>query len=108
LIAASEPINQQDNEKLTALAYALRNQDLAAARQLLVLDAHPDTQVRGDRISGGPLPALSDDAEAVRMLRQSRVNYSKITFRGATALEIAKGLGDPGLIDALGGKQTNL
>jgi hypothetical protein len=43
LIASGEPIDQQDNEKLTALAHALQNQDLAAAR-LLMLGAHPDTR----------------------------------------------------------------
>jgi hypothetical protein len=39
LIASGEPIDQQDNERLTALAYALQNRDLAAARRLLMLGA---------------------------------------------------------------------
>ena len=108
LIVAGEPIDQQGNEKLTALAYALQNQDLAAARRLLTLGAHPDTPVGATGLPVALLPVLSADANAVRMLRQSGVNYSKITFRGATALEIAKRLGDPALIDALGGKQTDL
>jgi len=108
LIAVGEPIDQQDNEKLTALAYALQNQDLAAARRLLTLGAHPDTPVGATGLPVALLPVLSADADAVRMLRQSGVNYSKITFRGATALEIAKRIGDPALIDALGGKQTDL
>ena len=108
MIAAGEPIDQQDNEKLTALAYALQNQDLAAARRLLTLGAHPETPVGATGLPVALLPVLSADADAVRMLRQSGVNYSKITFRGATALEIAKRLGDPALIDALGGKQTDL
>jgi tetratricopeptide (TPR) repeat protein len=108
LVAAGEPIDQQDNEKLTALAYALRDQDLAAARSLLTLGAHPDALVGETGLPVALLPVLSDDANAVRMLRQSGVNYSKITFRGAAALEIAKRIGDPALIDALGGKQTDL
>jgi hypothetical protein len=108
LIAAGELIDQQDNEKLTALAYALQNQDLAAARRLLTLGARPDTPVGATGLPVALLPVLSADADAVRMLRQSGVNYSKITFRGTTALEIAKRIGDPALIDALGGKQTDL
>jgi tetratricopeptide (TPR) repeat protein len=108
LIAAGESIDQQDNEKLTALAYALQNQDLPAARRLLTLGAHPDTPVGATGIPVALLPVLSADADAVRMLRQSGVNYSKIKFRGATALEIAKQMGDLALIDALGGKQTDL
>ncbi|MGO9932605.1 MAG: hypothetical protein ACLPV8_12440 [Steroidobacteraceae bacterium] len=108
LIAAGEPIDQQDNEQLTALAYALQSKDLAAARRLLTLGAHPDTPIGATGLPVALLPVLSADADAVRMLRQSGVNYSKITFRGATALEIAKRIGDPALIDALGGKQTDL
>ncbi|MDP9082319.1 MAG: hypothetical protein M3N50_00910 [Pseudomonadota bacterium] len=108
LIAAGEPVDQQDNEKLTALAYALQNQDLAAAKRLLTLGADPDTPVGATGLPVAVLPVLSADADAVRMLRQSGVNYSKITFRGATALEIAKRIGDASVIDALGGKQTDL
>ena len=108
LIAAGELIDQQDNEKLTALAYALQNQDLPTARRLLTLGAHPDTPVGATGIPVALLPVFSADVDAVRMFRQSGVNYSKITFRGATALEIAKRIGDPALIDALGGKQTDL
>jgi ankyrin repeat protein len=41
LIASGEAIDQKDNAKLTALAYALKDRNLDAARRLLVLGAHP-------------------------------------------------------------------
>jgi ankyrin repeat protein len=108
LIAAGEPIDQQDNEQQTALAYALQDQDLAAARRLLALGAHADTPVGATRLPVALLPVLSADAEAARMLRQHGVDYARITFRGATAVEIAKRIGNPAIIDALGVKQTEL
>lgn len=108
LIAAGEPIDQQDNQQLTALAYALQNQDLGAARRLLTLGARADTPVGATGIPVALLPVLSADADAVRMLRQHGVNYALISFRGSTALEIAKRMGEPAIIDALGGKQTEL
>jgi tetratricopeptide (TPR) repeat protein len=108
LIASGEAIDQQDNEKLTALAYALQNQDLAAAKRLLKLGAQPDAPIGAAGLPVALLPVLSANANAVRMLRQNGVNYAKITFRGATAIEIAKQIGNPALIDALGGKQTEL
>jgi len=108
LIVAGEQIDQQDNDKLTALAYALQNQDLGAAKRLLVLGARPDTPVGQAEVPVALLPVLSADIDAVRMMRQSGVNYSKLMYRGATALEIAKRIGNSALIDALGGKEAEL
>ncbi len=108
LIAAGEPIDQQDNQQLTALAYALQDQDLGAVRRLLALGARADTPVGATGLPVALLPVLSADAGAVRMLRENGVNYALISFRGSTALEIAKRMGDPAIIDALGGKQTEL
>jgi tetratricopeptide (TPR) repeat protein len=108
LIASGEQIDQKDNGKLTALAYALQNQDLGAAKRLLVLGARPDTPVGQAEVPVALLPVLSADIDGVRMMLQSGVNYSKLKYRGATALEIAKQMGNPALIDALGGKETDL
>jgi len=108
LIAAGEPIDQLDNDRLTALAYALQNQDLPAAKRLLALGAHPDTPVGFEEVPVALLPVLSGDIEGVRLMRRSGVNYSKLKYRGATALEIAKGIGKPALIDAVGDKETDL
>jgi len=108
LIAGGEQIDQQDNDGLTALAYALQNQDLAAARRLLTLGARPDAPVGTTGIPVALLPVLNGDIDIVRMMRKSGVNYSKLRFRGATALEIARGMGNPALLDALGGKETDL
>jgi len=108
LVAGGERIDQQDNAKLTALAYALQNQDLGAAGRLLALGARPDTPVGGAGVPVALLPVLSADVNGVRLMRQSGVDYSKLRYRGATALEIAKRLGNSALLDALGGKETDL
>ena len=108
LIGAGESIDQQDNEKLTALAYALQNQNLQAAKCLLALGARPDIPVGEAGIPVALLPVLDADVDAVRLMRRSGVNYSKLKFRGATALDIAKRMGNPALLDAIGGKETDL
>jgi tetratricopeptide (TPR) repeat protein len=108
LVAGGEQIDQQDNDKLTALAYALQNQNLGAARRLLALGARPDTPVGAARVPVALLPVLSADINGVRLMRQNGVDYSKLRYRGATALEIAKGLGNSALLDALGAKETDL
>jgi predicted negative regulator of RcsB-dependent stress response len=108
LVAGGEQIDRQDDAKLTALAYALQNQDLVAARRLLALGARPDTPVGGAGVPVALLPVLSADINGVRLMRQSGVDYSKLRYRGATALEIAKRLGNSALLDAIGAKETDL
>jgi ankyrin repeat protein len=56
LVAAGESIDQQDNDKLTALGYALQNQNLAAARRLLALGARPDVAVGESSVPLALLP----------------------------------------------------
>jgi hypothetical protein len=44
----------------------------------------------------------------VRVLRQSGVDFSKIRYRGANALEIARRLGDTAVLAALGAQNAAL
>lgn len=108
LVAGGEQIDQQDNAKLTALAYALQNRDLGAAKRLLALGARPDMPVGWAGVPVALLPVLGADINGVRLMRQNGVDYSRLSYRGATALEIAKGLGNSALLDALAGKATEL
>ena len=105
LIATGEQIDQMDNDKLTALAYALQSQDLGAAKRLLQLGARPDTPVGPAEVPVALLPVFSADVDAIRLMRQSGVNYSTLKYRGVTALEIAQRLGNPALLKELGGKE---
>jgi hypothetical protein len=41
-------------------------------------------------------------------MQQNGIDHSKLKYRGATALQIAKGIGDPALIDVLGKKGAQL
>ncbi len=51
---------------------------------------------------------LSGDAAGVRVMRKLGVNYSKLRYRGATALDFAKQQGNQALLAALGSGQTTL
>jgi tetratricopeptide (TPR) repeat protein len=101
LIADGEAVDQKDNEEMTALAYALQAQELDAAERLLDLGARPDTPVSVEAIPVALLPVLNGDAEAIRRLKRAGVDYSKLRFRGATALDFAKQIGDDELLKAL-------
>jgi tetratricopeptide (TPR) repeat protein len=108
LIAAGEQIDQLDNKKYTALAKALNEENLDAARRLMKLGARADISVGYEEIPVALLPVLEGNLKAIRMLRQSGVDYSTLRYRGVTAIEFAQQLGDPELLEALGKTSVSL
>jgi tetratricopeptide (TPR) repeat protein len=108
LLAAGELIDQKDNSNQTALAYALEADDLGAARRLLTLHAHPDTPVGYQNVPLALVPVIQANIEAIRLMREFGVDYSKLRYRGATALDFAKQSGNHALMDAVGRGETTL
>ena len=104
LIAAGEQLDQKDNDKLTALAYALKNRDLAAAKRLLALGARSDIPVGYGDVPVALMPVMEGDLQAIRIMQQYGVDYSKLRYRGATAFDFAKQSGNSALLKALGDK----
>ena len=101
LIADGTPVDQLDNEKMTALALALQESKLDAVERLLRLGARPETPVSYAEIPAALLPVVEGDVAAIRVLRRAGVDYSKLSYRGATAYEYAKQVGDKELLEAL-------
>jgi tetratricopeptide (TPR) repeat protein len=108
LIVAGEQIDQRDNDGLTALAHALQDGDLVAAKRLLMLGARADAPIGIEQMPVALLPVMEGKIEAVRMMRRSGVDYSKLRFRGTTAIDFAKQTGNSQLLDALGQKASLL
>ena len=105
LIGAGEPIDQRDNRQLNALAHALQQRDHAAARRLLSFGARPDALVGPGDMAVALLPLLSGDADGVRLMREYGVDYSKLSYLGRSAADLARELGDRRLLEALGAKE---
>jgi hypothetical protein len=108
LISAGEPIDQQDKERMTALAYALQDHDVEAARRLLKLGASPEATVGLAQMPLALMPVAKADIEEIRLLRESGVNFSQIRFQGVSAFDLAKRIGNPALLEALGGERAPL
>jgi Tfp pilus assembly protein PilF len=104
LIRNGESIDQLDNEKLNALAYALERQDTAAVRRLLKLGARPDKLVGEDEMPVALIPVLSNDTAAIQVLQQFGVDYAKINYRGMNAFDYAKQISDDRLLKVLNHK----
>jgi len=107
LIASGEQIDQKDNERQTALGYALQNGDLDAARRLLKLRARSDVPVGYEDMPLALIPVIRRNVEGVRLLRGFGVDYTKLRYRGATAIEFAKQSADHALLQALGVNETS-
>ncbi|OOG44151.1 hypothetical protein B0B52_07180 [Polaromonas sp. A23] len=108
LIGIGEPVDQLDNRNMNALAYALDGRDHNAATRLMRLGAKPETTVGNQGIPVALIPLLSKDYEGIRLLRKLGVDYSRIQFQGATAVEIARRIGDPKLVEALNIKESRV
>lgn len=101
LIAAGEAVDQKDNDRYNALAYALQHHDLATARRLLKLGARSDAPVGMQEMPLALMVLAEGDVEAVRLLQKFGADYSKLSYQGVSAREIAKATGQDELLETL-------
>ena len=94
LLAIGEKLGMQDNEQLDALAYALRIKETAVARKLLQLGADPMAEVGPEKMPAALIPVLNRDPEGIRLMQRAGVDYGKLRYQGATALDYARKQGD--------------
>lgn len=101
LKAAGESVDLSDNQRFTALAHALDRRDLAAARRLLKLGASPTAPISFDEMPVAILPVLTADIEAIKLLQQFGVDYTKLRIQGTSAIDYARSTGNRRLLEAL-------
>ena len=107
LLKHGETIDERDNGQMNALAYALNKHDYAAAKRLLALGARPDATVGADAIPVALFPVFDEDAEGIYLMQKVGVNYSTLTYRGMTAVDLARRNGNMRLLESLKGpRQT--
>ncbi len=107
LVAAGEAVDQKDNAGMTALALALQSDELEAAQRLLDLGAGAETTVTTAGIPVALLPVIDGNLPAIALLRRAGVDYSKLQYRGATAVDLVKEMGDATLLQALVGTASS-
>jgi tetratricopeptide (TPR) repeat protein len=99
LIEAGEAVDQKDNDHYNALAYAFQRHEITTARRLLKLGARPDTPVGDEGIPLALAVLVEGDAEAVRLLQHFGADYSKLSYQGMSARQIAKATGNAELLE---------
>lgn len=107
-MSAGETIDQKDNYKLNALAYALKNGEHETARRLIKLGARTDTAIGEGDIPVALVPVMTADIEGIRMLQSVGVDYTKVRYQGSTALDEARRTGDRRMLDVLESKGRSL
>jgi tetratricopeptide (TPR) repeat protein len=108
LTRQGEPVDQRDNGQMTALALALENNDLDAARRLIGLGASPVAAVGPQSIPAAFLPIAAGSKAGIRLLQQHGVNYSTLRYRGASAAELARRAGRGDLAELLDARESAL
>lgn len=102
LMANGLNIDQINNRQLTALALALREGEHGVAKRLILLGARLSISTSEGDFPLGFIPLMNRDVEGVKLMRAHGVDYTKLKWRGQTATEVAKGIGDLNLLNALG------
>jgi tetratricopeptide (TPR) repeat protein len=109
LVAAGEAIDQKDNSGMTALALALQSDELDAAQRLIDLGAGLETPVTSGDIPVALLPVMDRNFPAIALMRRAGVDYSKLRYRGQTAVELVKqAVNDSALLEAMVGADITL
>lgn len=108
LIEGGEDIDQKDNDNLTALARALQEKDLRAARRILASGADPATRIGYASIPVALASVMEGDIDAVRLLQEFGADYTRLSMDGITASDIARSLGDQALLEQLTAEQPVL
>jgi tetratricopeptide (TPR) repeat protein len=108
LVAAGEKIDQKDNENLSALAHAIQDENLQAARRLLRLGAKTDIRVGYGDVPVALMPVMSGNIEMIKLLQEYGADYARLSYQGTTAFEFAKQTGDADLSEVLSRKPRTL
>lgn len=108
LTKAGELIDQNDNQKMTALAYAVQTKDTSTARRLLQLGALPTATVGYDAIPVALLPVFTNDLASIALMKKFGVDYATLRYRGSSAQKYARDSGNKKLIEALGLKTPKI
>jgi Tfp pilus assembly protein PilF len=102
LVAAGDKVTLQDSQQLDALAYALRDREVAAAARLLQLGASAHAESGAEKMPVAFIPVLHGDLDGVRLMRRAGVDYAKLRYRGLTAMDVAKQQDNRKMLEALG------
>ena len=106
LQSGGESIDQLDNHKMNALAYALSNKDHDTARRLLRLQARTNLDIGAAAIPMALIPVIAEDYLGIKLLRQFGVDYTKVRYQNMTAIDHAKRIDNRKLLEALDANQS--
>lgn len=112
-LPAGEPLLQRSRGRLdtpdsngyTALAYALVNGQVEAARRLMAQGASPAHEIGAQRLPLILLPILHGSPDGVRFLIDQGIDYTRVEYRGIPALGYAQQGGNEDIIGLLNGQR---
>lgn len=102
---ARSSIDMRDANGYTALAYALVNGQIEAAKRLMAQGASPTLEIGAEKVPLILLPVLRGNPEGVRFLIDQGVDYTRVEYLGIPALGYAQQGGDKEIIGLLSGQR---
>lgn len=93
LLADGISIDLPDNQGLTALAYAAKEDEVGAMKRLIALGGNPAATIGKEKIPLLAIAVLSNSKESVKCLLDSGADVDAPVYGGASMLELAEGMG---------------
>jgi hypothetical protein len=108
LIENGSSLSEQDNEKLSALAYALIENDIDAAKRLIGFGAKFDELVGHDQYPVAIIAFYNQNVKAIALMQETGVDFINIKFNGMNAVEYAKRLNNKAILEIVVKKRKYL
>ena len=86
-------IDVADNNGLTALAYAVKEDDFEALKRLIDMGGNPNATIGKEKLPLLAVAVLSQNKETVRYLVASGADVNAQVYGGASLLDLAEGMG---------------
>jgi len=93
LIGDGISVDVTDNNGLTALAYALKNDDMEAVKRIISLGGDPNVTVGEGEISLLAIAVMKQNRESVIYLIENGADISGQAYEGVSLLEFAENMG---------------
>lgn len=104
LVREGELVDQKDAHNNNALTYAMDGSDLEAAQRLIKLGARPVAPIGPNDVPVALVPVFNHDPAGILLMRRSGVDYASLRYRGRTAVQHARDVGDTQLAQMLGSR----
>jgi tetratricopeptide (TPR) repeat protein len=101
LVADGLSIDVPDNDGITALAFAVKDDDLDAVKRLIAMGGNPNAVIGKEKIPILAVAVLGERVQTVRYLIENGADASASVYGGVSLLDLAESVGNEAVTEVL-------